>query len=154
MRSSGVMDGIHHVALFTADYAATAGFYREVFGADAPDDCEQPSIFRAGGVTLHVFEESSIRSDWSPARLHHVALQASDLGEFVAIRDRLLARGACDERVIDFGVGAHVSVLAADPDGGIIEILLATRPRRLAVPGRAAPATSPSADETGLIRRS
>ena len=119
------MDRIHHVAVFTADYAETAGFYREVLGAEAPDRCQQPAIIRVGGVTLHVFEESSISSDWLPARLHHVALQASDLAEFVAIRDRLLARGACDERVIDFGVGDHVSMLATDPDGGMLEILLA-----------------------------
>ncbi|MGI8781187.1 MAG: VOC family protein [Solirubrobacteraceae bacterium] len=119
------MDRIHHVAIFTPDYATTAEFYRAVLGADAPDRCAQPSVFRIGGVTLHVFEEPSIRGDWSPARLHHFALEASDLEQFVTIRDRLLARGACDERVIDFGVGAHVSLLATDPDGGMLELLVA-----------------------------
>lgn len=123
------MDRIHHVAVFTADYAATVAFYRDVFGATVPDRCEQPSVVRVGGATLHVFEDASISADWSPARLHHVALQASDLDEFVKVRERLLARGACDERVIDFGVGEHVSVLATDPDDGMLELLLATDER-------------------------
>ena len=44
-------------------------------------------------------------ADWSPAHLHHFALQTADLAQFVTVRDRLRARGACDERVIDFGEG-------------------------------------------------
>lgn len=123
------MDAIHHVAVFTADYTATAGFYRDVLDAKVPDRCEQPSVIRVGGATLHVFEQPSICADWSPAHLHHFALQASDLEEFVAIRNRLLARGACDERVIDFGVGAHISLLASDPDGAMIELLVAVEER-------------------------
>jgi catechol 2,3-dioxygenase-like lactoylglutathione lyase family enzyme len=101
------VDRLHHVAIFTADYAATVAFYRDV---------------TFGGVTLHVFEEGSIVSSWAPARLHHFAVQARDLGDFVAVRERLLARGACGEDVIDFGV--HVSLLATDPDGGMVEVLV------------------------------
>jgi hypothetical protein len=78
------VDRLHHVAIFTADYAAT--------------------------------------SSWAPARLHHFAVQARDLDEFVAVRERLLARGACGEEVIDFGM--HVSLLATDPDGGMVEVLV------------------------------
>lgn len=116
------MDRVHHVAIFTADYAATAAFYREVFGAEAAAVCTQPSVVTFGGVTLHVFEEASIVSSWSPARLHHFAVEARDLEEFVAVRERLLARGACAEDVIDFGF--HVSLLATDPDGGMVEVLV------------------------------
>ena len=123
------MDRIHHAAIFTADYAATAGFYRDVFGADAAEECAQPSVVRIGGIVLHVFERDGIRADWSPARLHHIALEAGDLDEFVGVRDRLLARGACDEQVIDFGVGAHLSLLATDPDGGMLEVLVAIEDR-------------------------
>jgi catechol 2,3-dioxygenase-like lactoylglutathione lyase family enzyme len=116
------VDRLHHVAIFTADYAATSAFYRDVFGADAPDECTQPSAVTFGGVTLHVFEEGSIVSSWAPARLHHFAVQARDLDDFVAVRERLLARGACGEDVIDFGL--HVSLLATDPDGGMVEVLV------------------------------
>ena len=80
-------------------------------------------------VTLHVFERDGIRGDWSPARLHHIALEAADLDEFVTVRDRLLARGDCDVQVIDFGVGAHISLLATDPDGGMLEVLVAVDDR-------------------------
>ena len=123
------MDRIHHAAIFTAGYELTAGFYRDVFGADAPDECGQPSVVRIGGIVLHVFEQDSILGDWSPARLHHIALEAGDLDEFVAVRDKLVARGACDGQVIDFGVGAHLSLLATDPDGGMLEVLVAVDDR-------------------------
>jgi catechol 2,3-dioxygenase-like lactoylglutathione lyase family enzyme len=116
------VDRVHHLAIFTADYAATAGFYREVFGAEAPDECTQPAVITFGGVTLHVFENESIVSSWAPARLHHFAVEARDLDDFVAVRERLLARGACSEEVIDFGL--HVSLLATDPDGGMVEVLV------------------------------
>jgi catechol 2,3-dioxygenase-like lactoylglutathione lyase family enzyme len=121
------MRGLHHVAVFTADYGATAGFYRETFGAKAPTEPLQPSVVDLGGAVLHVFERQGTGADWSPTHLHHFALQAGDLAEFVAIRDRLLARGACDSRVIDFG--EHLSVLATDPDGGMVELLVETADR-------------------------
>ncbi|HEY6888489.1 MAG TPA: VOC family protein [Solirubrobacter sp.] len=116
------MRGIHHVAVFTADYPTTAAFYRDVFDADMPEVCTQPSVIRIGGATLHFFERPDIAADWSPAHLHHFALQAADLAQFVSVRDRLRARGACDERVIDFG--EHLSVIATDPDGGMLEVLV------------------------------
>jgi hypothetical protein len=121
------MRGIHHVAVFTAEYGATAAFYRETFDAKAPTEALQPSVVDLGGAVLHVFERQGMGADWSPAHLHHFALQAGDLGEFVAIRDRLLARGACDSRVVDFG--EHLSVLATDPDGGMVELLVAITDR-------------------------
>jgi catechol 2,3-dioxygenase-like lactoylglutathione lyase family enzyme len=57
------MRGIHHVAVFTADYGATAAFYREVFDADMPEACTQPSVVRIGGATLHFFERGSITAE-------------------------------------------------------------------------------------------
>ncbi len=123
------MDRIHHVAIFTARYDDTVAFYRDVFDADIPDRCGQPSVVRIGGVTLHVFEEPSIAAGWAPAHVHHVALEASDVAEFAAIRTRLVARGACDGQVIDFRVGAHVSLLATDPDGAMLEVVVAVEDR-------------------------
>ena len=42
------MRRIHHAAIFTADYATTAGFYREAFGAEVPPACGQPSVVTLG----------------------------------------------------------------------------------------------------------
>ena len=48
-------------------------------------------------------------------RLDHLALQAESLDAFETIRDRLIARGAADEFVTDFG--PILSVFFRDPDG-------------------------------------
>jgi hypothetical protein len=100
------------------------GFLREVFDAEGPDECRQPSVVECGSARLHLFEDEKA----APARLHHVALEAEDLEEFLMRRERLIARGACDERIFDFGVGPHVSLLADDPDGGMLELLVAVSP--------------------------
>ena len=121
------MDRIHHVAIFTADYGAFAAFWREVFAAELADECTQPSVVRVGGATFHVFESEAGRSSFSPAHLHHFALETGDLDEFVAVRERMLARGACQEEVTDFG--DHLSLIGADPDGGMLEVLVAVEDR-------------------------
>ncbi len=48
-------------------------------------------------------------------RLDHIGLQAASLEAFEEIRRRLLARGACDEFVTDFG--PVLSLFFRDPDG-------------------------------------
>ncbi|HEV7773792.1 MAG TPA: VOC family protein [Conexibacter sp.] len=121
------MQSIHHVAIFSASYAATATFYREAFGAEAPMEALQPSTIHIGEAMLHVFEREGVPADWSPAHLHHFALRAEDIDEFAAARDRLLTLGACSEQVIDFG--ERLSPLATDPDGGMVELLVQTRER-------------------------
>lgn len=79
-----------------------------------------------------MFEDGGIRADWSPARLHHVGMLTSSLEEFVAVRQRLVDRGASDGRVEDFGM--HVSVLATDPDGGMLDVMLPTQVDRGLLP--------------------
>jgi catechol 2,3-dioxygenase-like lactoylglutathione lyase family enzyme len=119
----------HHVAVFTSNYARMLGFLREVFDAEGPDVCRQPSVVECGSARLHLFEVEAVAPEAAaPARLHHVALEAEDLDAFLRLRERLIARGACDERIFDFGVGPHVSLLADDPDGGMLELLVAVSP--------------------------
>jgi catechol 2,3-dioxygenase-like lactoylglutathione lyase family enzyme len=48
-------------------------------------------------------------------RLDHLALQAASLQDFEEIRDRLMARGAADDFVTDFG--QMLSIFFRDPDG-------------------------------------
>lgn len=116
------MKGIHHVAVFTADYASLAAFYREVFDADVPDTCHEPSVLRAGEAILHVFSADELPPPWPAAHYHHLALEAPDVERFAVVRERLVTRGASDGRVLDFG--DHVSVLSTDPDGHLVEVLL------------------------------
>ena len=48
-------------------------------------------------------------------RIDHLGLHAASLGAFGQIRDRLIARGASDRFVTDFG--PVLSVFFRDPDG-------------------------------------
>lgn len=120
------MQRLHHVAVFTANYAVTADFYRSAFGATVPEEPNQPSVLTFGGVTLHLFERAGIEGSWAPAHLHHFAVQTDNSAEFLAIRERLMSAGACDETVLDFG--EHVSITANDPDGGMVEVLCIPQP--------------------------
>lgn len=48
-------------------------------------------------------------------RLDHLAQQAASLDDFEEIRERLMARGAADDFVTDFG--PMLSLFFRDPDG-------------------------------------
>jgi hypothetical protein len=74
----------------------------EIQGDDAPD-LTRGSMFTHGPID-------------------HLGLQATDRNAFVEIRRRLMARGASDGSVTDFG-RAH-SVFFVDPDGLEGEVLL------------------------------
>jgi catechol 2,3-dioxygenase-like lactoylglutathione lyase family enzyme len=73
-------------------------------------------------------------------RLDHLALQAADIGAFEEIRRRLIARGAADEFVTDFG--KVLSIFFRDPDGLECEVCV-TNPDW--VPGTFHPPGTPSA---------
>ena len=55
-------------------------------------------------------------------RLDHIGLQASSLEAFAEIRRRLMARGAADDFVTDFG--PVLSIFFVDPDGLEGEVLV------------------------------
>jgi catechol 2,3-dioxygenase-like lactoylglutathione lyase family enzyme len=56
-------------------------------------------------------------------RIDHIAFQAESLEAFESIRDRLMARGAADDFVTDFG--SILSVFFRDPDGLECEVCVA-----------------------------
>jgi catechol 2,3-dioxygenase-like lactoylglutathione lyase family enzyme len=56
-------------------------------------------------------------------RIDHLALEAESLDAFETIRDRLMARGAADDFVTDFG--PSLSVFFRDPDGLECEVCVA-----------------------------
>ena len=131
--------GFNHVAVLTQDTERFHAFYQEMFDAvvlrDAPEPTDGP-----GGVRLsivHVGPSSELNvfqvdgSDeaqrqtpmFGRGRLDHVALQAASLEAFETIRARLMARGAADDFVTDFG--PILSVFFRDPDGLECEVCVA-----------------------------
>jgi catechol 2,3-dioxygenase-like lactoylglutathione lyase family enzyme len=73
-------------------------------------------------------------------RLDHLGLQAASLEAFEEIRRRLIARGAADELVTDFG--PVLSLFFRDPDGLEGEVCV---PNPDAVPGQFNPPGTPAA---------
>ena len=73
-------------------------------------------------------------------RIDHVGLQAASMDAFDQIRDRLIARGASDQFVTDFGPA--LSVFFRDPDGLEGEVCV---PNPDAVPGVYNPPGTPAA---------
>jgi catechol 2,3-dioxygenase-like lactoylglutathione lyase family enzyme len=122
-----LLDGINHVALMTSDTDRLTAFYGEVFGATIDSDMRQGEGFRLTRVKvgpnseLNVFEitgngEASKQLPmFGRGRLDHLGLQAASLEAFETIRDRLVACGASDGFVTDFG--PVLSVFFRDPDG-------------------------------------
>jgi hypothetical protein len=73
-------------------------------------------------------------------RIDYVGLQAAWLDAFDQIRDRLIARGARDQFVTDFG--SVLSIFFRDPDGLEGEVCV---PNPDAVPGVYKPPATPAA---------
>ena len=125
-----LVDGFNHVAILTNDTERLHGFYEDVFDAtvlrDGPETPESAtvrlSIINVGPHSeLNVFEivgnEEANRQVpmFGRGRIDHLALQADSVGAFETIRDRLMARGANDGFVTDFG--PVLSLFFRDPDG-------------------------------------
>lgn len=133
---------IGHIALVTRDLERLAAFYADVFGADtgersAHDRQAGLGFIRIGDSTaLHVFERRDGPLGGVPdgqggrafgrGRIDHFSLEAADLTAFVAVRERLVALGASDGTVTDFG--PLVSLFFTDPDGFLMELSLTKPP--------------------------
>ncbi len=128
-------NGFNHVAVLTADTGRFVDFYHEVFGAEVLGSDDMGGH---GSLTfVRVGEESEFNVFEVPGnteaerqtpmlgrgRLDHLALQASSLDAFEEIRRRLIARGASDEFVTDFG--PVLSMFFRDPDGLECEVCVA-----------------------------
>jgi catechol 2,3-dioxygenase-like lactoylglutathione lyase family enzyme len=148
-------DGLNHVATLTNDAPRLHAFYEEVFdaevvrdGPEAPgDDTVRLSVIRIGPrAELNVFQiEGNTEADrqtpmFGRGRLDHFALQAASIEAFETIRDRLIARGAADSFVTDFG--PTLSIFFRDPDGLEGEVCV---PNPDAVAGVSHPPGTPSA---------
>lgn len=132
-----LLSGFNHVATLTNDSERLHAFYREVFDAEVVRDgaefADRPgprlSCIRIGPeAELNVFEiDGNTEADrqtpmFGRGRIDHLALQASSLTSFEELRSRLMARGAADDFVTDFG--SILSVFFRDPDGLECELVV------------------------------
>ena len=131
-----LLDGVNHIAWISKDVARLGRFYAEVFDAEVGPTRshgeaagETMTIIRIGPHTeLNIFTiEGNTEPDrqtpmWGRGRIDHFGLQAADAAAFDEIRERLIAAGAGDGHVNDFG-GA-LSTFFRDPDGLEGEVLL------------------------------
>jgi catechol 2,3-dioxygenase-like lactoylglutathione lyase family enzyme len=121
-----LLRGINHVAVLTADTGRFLEFYGGVFDAThevlQEHDGFRLTLVWVGPTTeLNVFqlhgntEHERQVPIFGRGRLDHLALEAASLDAFDTIRERLVARGATDGFVTDFG---HIlSLFFRDPDG-------------------------------------
>jgi len=147
-----LLDGVNHVAVLTHDTDRLSRFYTEIFDAPPARVIEQQPGFKLSqiligdGRELNVFEidGNSEAARQTPmferGRLDHIGLQAASLDAFEEIRRRLIACGAADEFVTDFGPA--LSLFFVDPDGLEGEVLVANPD---AVPGVSNPPGTPAA---------
>jgi len=145
-----LLDGFNHVGVITTDTARFVEFYRGVFEAEVfaeqrmGDEGILTMVKIAGDREWNVFE---VFGKPAPAHapmmergpLDHLGLQAASLEAFEEIRRRLIARGAADEFVTDFG--AILSLFFRDPDGLEGEVCV---PNPDAVPGVSNPPGTPA----------
>jgi len=130
------LQGIDHVATITNDGDRLKRFYIDVFGAtverDGPEFPGGPRMIilnLAPGSELNVFEiEGNAEADrqtpmFGRGRIDHIGLHAADLDSFAEVRERLIAAGASDRIVTEFG--RKLSIFFRDPDGMEGEVLVA-----------------------------
>ena len=146
-----LLNGVNHVAILTNDTDALVEFYEEVFDAKVDgtmhegDDVTLTTISIGESAELNVFQiagntEAQRQTPmFGRGRIDHMGLQAADLDSFEEIRRRLIARGAADEFVTDFG--PILSLFFTGPDGLEGEVCV---PNPDAVPGVMNPPGTPA----------
>ena len=120
-------DGIYHVAVLTSDTDRLCAFYQSMFGAAIEHqmdigDGARLTLLRIGPSSeLNVFElpgntEAERQTPiFGRGRLDHLGLSVPTLEAFDTVRERLMAAGASDGFVTDFG--PIYSLFFRDPDG-------------------------------------
>jgi catechol 2,3-dioxygenase-like lactoylglutathione lyase family enzyme len=147
-----LLNGFNHVAILTADTERFVAFYRDVFDAEVIGEQRMGdegilTFVRVGDeAEINLFEVNgnSEAERQTPmfgrGRIDHLGLQAESLESFEEARRRLIACGAADEFVTDFG--PVLSLFFRDPDGLEGEVCVANPD---ALPGVFNPPGTPSA---------
>ena len=122
-----LLNGVNHVAILTNDAARLHAFYLEVFEAPVTKDLAAGEDGRLSFIDigptneLNIFEiEGNTEAQrqtpmFGRGRIDHIGLQAASIEAFDKIRERLIAKGATDGFVTDFG--PILSLFFVDPDG-------------------------------------
>ncbi len=122
-----LLNGFNHVAILTNDTQRFADFYREVFDAEVLGQSQMGdegtlTFVRVGEhAEINLFEVRGNRESerqtpmFGRGRIDHIGLQAESIDSFEEARRRLIALGAADEFVTDFG--PVLSLFFRDPDG-------------------------------------
>lgn len=151
-----LLEGINHVAVLTGDTDRLCAFYRDIF--DAVVELQQQladgmrlTFLKVGSYSeLNIFEiEGNAEAQrqtpmFGRGRLDHMALQAASKEAFDTIRQRMVAHGASDGFVTDFG--PVLSLFFRDPDGLEGEVCVANpdaQPGVFNPPGTPAPGYQP-----------
>ena len=146
-----LLDGFNHVAILTSDTDRFVTFYREVFDAEVDGSQDmggqgkltfvrvgehaEINLFEVDGNT----EPQRQKPMFGRGRIDHLGLQAPSIDAFEEIRRRLIAKGAADEFVTDFG--PILSLFFTDPDGLEGEVCVANPDAK---PGVANPPGTPA----------
>lgn len=129
-----LLGGINHIAIISKDAKRLGNFYRTVFDAEVgPTRDHGPgetmtNIKVGPGTELNVFvidgnaEVDRQTPMWGRGRIDHIGFASASPETFETIRARLIAAGAGDGKVNDFG--AVFSTFFRDPDGLECEVLL------------------------------
>ncbi|MDP8911894.1 MAG: VOC family protein [Actinomycetota bacterium] len=109
------VERVDFVSLFTQDIERAKRFYGETLGLEIESEGENDMEFRAGQVTLDIFDPASIGQSFAPSPAG-VALRVADVD---AVRTQLEAKG------VDFdGETLETSVCRMaffkDPDGNAL----------------------------------
>jgi len=146
-----LLTSVDHVAVLTADTDAFVAFFAEVFGAESRENPAMPPGMRLTFVDIGANSELNVfQLDgnaeaahqvpmFGRGRLDHLGLRAASLEAFETARDRLMARGATDGFVTDFG--PVLSLFFIGPDGLEAEVCVLNPD---AVPGVMNPPGTPS----------
>jgi catechol 2,3-dioxygenase-like lactoylglutathione lyase family enzyme len=109
------VERVDFVSFLTEDLARATGFYTEVLGLEVETEAENDLEFRAGQVTLDVFNPASVGQPFAPS-LGGLALRVPDVA---AARSELEAKGVeFDGETVDTGV-CHMAFFK-DPDGNAL----------------------------------
>ena len=106
------VEEVDFVSFLTEDIPRAKRFYAETLGLEIETEAENDMEFRAGQVTLDIFDPSSIGQAFAPSPAG-LALRVPDVA---AARAELEAKGVeFDGETVDTGV-CHMAVFK-DPDG-------------------------------------
>lgn len=109
------VERVDFVSFLTQDIARAKRFYGDVIGLELESEGDRDIEFRAGQVTLDIFDASSVGQPFAPSPAG-LALRVADVA---AARAELEAKDVCFEgETIDTGV-CHMAHFR-DPDGNAL----------------------------------